>query len=68
MQAITRVNAEQASKRVMWEPIRLNNGEGRCRLEEVPNGQSDEPSRSHRGNGDGMCERGINKQHGKPRR
>ena len=28
-QAVTRVNAEQASKRVMWEPTRLNNGEGR---------------------------------------
>lgn len=36
MQAVTRVNAEQASKRVMWEPTRLNNGEGRCWLEEVP--------------------------------
>jgi len=29
MQAVTRVNAEQASKRVMWKPTRLNNGEGR---------------------------------------
>jgi hypothetical protein len=34
MQAVTRVNVEQASKRVMWEPSRLNNGEGRRRLEE----------------------------------
>ena len=29
MQAVTRVNVEQASKRVMWEPTRLNYGEGR---------------------------------------
>ena len=29
MQAETRVNAEQASKRVTWEPTRLSNGEGR---------------------------------------
>ena len=34
MQAVTRVNVEQASKRTMWEPSRLNHGEGRCRLEE----------------------------------
>jgi hypothetical protein len=29
MQAGTRVNAEQASKRVMRKPTRLRNGEGR---------------------------------------
>jgi len=29
MQAETRVNAEQASKRAMWEPTRLKYGEGR---------------------------------------
>ena len=29
MQAVTRVNVEQASKRAMWKPTRLNNGEGR---------------------------------------
>jgi hypothetical protein len=29
MQAGTRVNAEQASKRAMWEPTRLRYGEGR---------------------------------------
>src|SRR6516162_7820604 len=29
--AVTGVNAEQASKRAMWEPTRLNNGEGRRR-------------------------------------
>jgi hypothetical protein len=28
VQAVTRVNAEQASKRVMRRPTRLNNGEG----------------------------------------
>ena len=68
MQAVTRVNAEQASKRVMWEPSRLSNGEGRRRLEESLMGVSNFPSRSHRGNGDGMHERGNDKQHGKPRR
>ena len=31
MQAVTRVNAEQASKKVMREPTHLNYGEGRCR-------------------------------------
>ena len=31
MQAVTRVNAEQASKRVVQEPTRLSLGEGRCR-------------------------------------
>ena len=68
MQAVTRVNAEQASKRVMWEPTRLSNGEGRRRLEEARLGVSDGPSRSHRGSGDGMHERGMDRQHGKPRR
>ena len=29
--AVTRVNAEQASKPVMWEPTRLRNGEGHRR-------------------------------------
>jgi len=29
VQAGTRVNAEQASKRAMWEPTRLKYGEGR---------------------------------------
>jgi hypothetical protein len=27
------VNVEQASKRVMWKPTRLSNGEGRCSRE-----------------------------------
>ena len=35
VQAVTRVNVEQASKRVMWEPTRLNYGEGRRRSEEM---------------------------------
>jgi hypothetical protein len=30
MQAVTRVNAEQAAKQVTWEPTRLSHGEGRC--------------------------------------
>jgi len=30
-QAVTRVNTEQASKRVMWEPTQQRDGEGRCR-------------------------------------
>jgi len=30
-QAVTRVNAEQASKRVMWEPTQQRDGEGRRR-------------------------------------
>jgi hypothetical protein len=64
MQAVTRVNAEQASKRVMWEPTRLNNGEGRRRS----GGRATAPDRSHRGSGDGMHERGNSKQHGKPLR
>ena len=29
IQAVTRVNVEQAPKRVMWKPTRLRNGEGR---------------------------------------
>ena len=33
MQAIMRVNVEQASKRVMWEPTRLRYGEGRSRVD-----------------------------------
>jgi len=37
MQAVTRVNAEQASKRVTWEPTRLSNGEGRRRSEATSN-------------------------------
>ena len=35
MQAVTRVNAEQASKTLLQEPTRLRNGEGRRYLEET---------------------------------
>lgn len=42
MQAVTRVNAEQASKRVMRKPTPLNLEEGRRRWE----GESDGPSGS----------------------
>jgi hypothetical protein len=40
-QAVTRVNAEQAPKRVRWEPTWRENGEGRCLREtasEAPEG------------------------------
>jgi hypothetical protein len=64
MQAVTRVNAEQASKRVMQEPTRLSDGEGRRRW----NSMSEQVSsvlagywRRHAGNGD-------QRQHGKPQR
>jgi hypothetical protein len=43
MQAVTRVNAEQASKRVTWEPTRLENGEGRC-LRETLSERPEEPT------------------------
>ncbi len=38
MQAVTRVNAGQASKRAEWEPTRLNYGEGRRRLGRTSDG------------------------------
>jgi hypothetical protein len=50
MQAVTRVNVEQASKRVMWKPTRLNNGEGRCPWRN----RAMKVHGSHRGNDDGM--------------
>ena len=63
-QAVTRVNAEQASKRTMWEPTRQWDGEGRCRkLCKERLGL-----RSHRGNGDGMSAQGNVEQHEKPQR
>ena len=57
-QAVTRVNVEQASKRVMWEPTRLSYGEGRrCVGMNLPLGRtSDEYQQSHRGSDDGMSE------------
>ena len=51
MQAVTRVNAEQASKRIMQEPTRLSIGEGRCADGAV---RANRLYRSCRGNGDGM--------------
>src|SRR6202040_1676668 len=55
MQAVTRVNAEQASKRGMQEPTRLSDGEGRRRW----NSMSEQVSsvlpgywRRHAGKGD----------------
>jgi len=62
MQAGTRVNAEQASKRAMWEPTRLRYGEGRGPWES----KSDGFQGSHRGSGAGMYARGSQEQHGKP--
>ena len=67
-QAVTRVNAEQASKRVMWEPTRLHI---RGRPPSLGNwgaypSRSDTNQGSHRGNGDGMSAHGDPTQHGKP--
>ena len=50
MQAVTQVNAEQASTRVMQEPTRLSFGEGRRRC----NNMSEQVHRSCRGISDGM--------------
>ena len=66
---ITRVNAEQASKRATRKPIRLNYGEGRRRGHAAwPGllGKSDRTQRFRRGNGDGMHVHGDLTQHGKP--
>jgi hypothetical protein len=63
MQAVTRVNAEQASKRVTWEPTRLSYGEGRSWLED----ERQIPGQSHRGMGDGMYDREIDRNTGSPR-
>jgi len=58
------VNAEQASKRVMRKPTRLDNGEGRRRGGHVSSlsagGTSDRNPRFRRGNGDGMSRRKAN--------
>jgi hypothetical protein len=68
MQAVMRMNAEQASKNVMWEPTRSRNGEGRCRWGR----RAKHTQWFHRGSGDGMYERrrkvdrGSNERHGKP--
>jgi hypothetical protein len=62
MQAVTRVNVEQASKRVMRKPTRLEHGEGWHRWGRERNGTH----RLRRGTDDGMHERGRQWQHGKP--
>jgi hypothetical protein len=68
-QAVTRVNVEQASKDLMWEPTRLLIGEGRSRWGiEAHASRSDTNRGSHRGNDDGMRAQGDPRQHGKPHR
>ena len=59
------MNAEQASKKLMWEPTRQEDGEGRCRRFQ---GSESSRLRSHRGKGDGMSVQGNATQHGKPQR
>src|SRR5579863_4430259 len=63
VQAVTRVNAEQASKIVMRKPTRRDYGEG-CHFwgEESEEG----PRKFRRGIGDGMYTRGRPMQHGRP--
>lgn len=68
-QAVTRVNVEQASKGLTWEPTRLSIGEGRSRWGmEAHASRSDTNQGSHRGNDDGMRAQGEPRQHGKPHR
>ena len=62
MQAVTQVNAGQASKRVMQEPTRLSFGEGRRRC----NNMSEQVHRSCRGMGDGMQATGSRRNTGSP--
>jgi hypothetical protein len=64
MQAVTRVNAEQASKQVMREPTRLSYGEGRRWGDE----QSDRVPQSRRGIGDGMHDEEPDRNTGSPLR
>ena len=62
-QAVTRVNVEQASKGMTWEPTRLYIGEGRRRWgNEAHASRSDPNQRSHRGNDDGMRTNGEHRQ------
>jgi hypothetical protein len=56
------VNAEQASKRAMRKPTRLNNGEGCHRW----GSRATAAQRFRRGSGDGMHVEGVLTQHGKP--
>ena len=73
VQAVTRVNAEQASKWAMRGPTRLNHGEGchrgvqRIRAEKA-GGTSDQAPRPRRGNGDGMHTQEVARNTGPPRR
>ena len=62
MQAVTRVNAEQASKQVVQEPTRLSLGEGRRRCSSM----SEQVHRSCRGIGDGMQATGTRRNTGSP--
>ena len=63
MRAGTRVNVEQASKRMMRKPILLNLGEGRWRMGKRA---TLAPIRFRRGIGAGTDGRGRRWQHGKP--
>ncbi len=73
VQAVTRVNAEQASKRVTRGPTRLNHGEGchhgvpSSRAEEAES-TSDQAPWPRRGNGDGMHTQEDARNTGPPRR
>ena len=62
MQAVTRVNAEQAPKRVMRKPTRLRFGEGRRRW-----GSERHPPSGSAGVMAMACMQGKQTQHGKPR-
>jgi len=64
MQAETKVSAEQASKRVMWEPTRPFAGEGRS----LQARRATEPGGPTGVKGVGMHGRGKRQQHGKPQR
>src|SRR5208337_4660478 len=63
-QAVTRVNAEQASKRTMWEPTQQMHGEGR--RHGFFRGVTRSHSWSHRGSGDGMSAQEIGRNTGNP--
>ena len=73
VQAVTRVNAEQASKRPMRRPTRLAHGEG-CHhgvhrpCAEEAKGTSDQTPWLRRGTGDGMYTQEIVRNTGLPRR
>ena len=62
MQAVTKVNAEQASKRITQEPTRRKYGEGRGRWGST----SEQSRRSCRGIGDGMQTQGTRRNTGSP--